>query len=144
MLALVYLVFNSIVLFDHGKWIVNLAGPLVVIALVWGMLTLRRQIVEGRERARITRRLGSYVDPTLVQYVLEHPELASLEGQFREMTVGFTDIAGFTSFAEKHREKAVGILARYMKLMLPAIQRNHGIIHRLMGDGIMFSSLRCA
>jgi adenylate cyclase len=71
--------------------------------------------------------------------VLDHPELERLEGQFREMTVCFTDIAGFTTFTEKLREKAVKVLGRYIVKMVPPIRNNGGLIHHRMGDGIMFS-----
>jgi adenylate cyclase len=134
-----YVVLNSIVLFDYGKWIVGMAGPVVAMMLIWGALTLIRLIAEAHERARITRRFSSYVDPSLVQYVIDHPELARLEGEVREMTVCFTDLAGFTTMTEKLREKAVKILGRYIVRMVPPIRRNSGFVHRFMGDGIMFS-----
>jgi class 3 adenylate cyclase/CHASE2 domain-containing sensor protein len=139
LIAVSYLLINFLLLFDYGKWIVGTAGPMMVIALVWGALTLIRFIAETQERARITRRFQSYIDPAIVQYVLDHPELERLEGQFREMTVCFTDIAGFTKFTEKLREKAVQVLGRYIVAMVPPIRNNGGLIHHRMGDGIMFS-----
>ena len=69
------------------------------------------------ERTRITKRFRSYVDPALVDWVIEHPEQASLTGQTGELTVVFTDLAGFTTLSEKLREKTVGILNEYMELM---------------------------
>jgi adenylate cyclase len=139
LLAGSYVAFNALILFDYGHWIVGLAGPLLANAVIWGALTLTRQIIEAQERARITRRFQNYVDPTLVNYVIEHPELEWLEGEVREMTVVFTDLAGFTSFAEKLREKAVKILGRYISRMVPPIRQNNGLLHKFMGDGIMFS-----
>jgi class 3 adenylate cyclase/CHASE2 domain-containing sensor protein len=139
LLAPGYLVFNSIVLFDYGNWIVGVGGPIVVMVLIWGTLTLTNLIIEAREKARITRRFRSYVDPRLVNYLIEHPEVGRMEGEVREMTVVFSDLAGFTTFTEKLREKAVKILGRYMVKMVPPIREHHGLIHRFMGDGIMFS-----
>jgi len=138
-LAACYGVVNGIVIFDRGNWILGMAGPMVAIVVVWGALTLFRLVAEARERARITRRFKSYVDPALVKYVIDHPELTKLEGDVREMTVIFTDLAGFTTFAENLREKAVAILGRYIKSMTPIIRRHNGLVHRFMGDGIMFS-----
>lgn len=139
LLAIVYLLINGLLVFDYGNWIVGVAGPIVALLTVWGLLTLVRLVAEARERARITRRFQSYVDPALVQYVIDHPELARLEGQVRQMTVVFTDLAGFTTFTETLREKAVAVLSRYISRMTPVIRRNRGLIHRFMGDGIMFS-----
>lgn len=139
LLSVGYVMVNSLVVFDYGNWLVGMAGPIASIVVVWATLTLVRVVAEAKERARITRRFQSYVDPGLVKYVIEHPELARLEGEVREMTVAFTDLAGFTTFTETLREKAVKILGRYISRMVPAIRENRGLVHRFMGDGIMFS-----
>jgi class 3 adenylate cyclase len=138
-LAAIYAGINGILIFDWGNYIVTLAGPLLVIAVVWAGCTLARLLIESWERARITRRFQSYVDPALVQYVVDHPELVRLEGEVREMTVCFTDLIGFTSLTERLREKAVKILGRYIARMVPPIRNHRGLVHRFMGDGIMFS-----
>jgi class 3 adenylate cyclase len=139
MLAGIYFILNGELFFDWGKHIVPLAAPLVAVAVAWAGCTLARLLTESWERARITHRFRTYVDPALVQYVIDHPELARLEGEVREMTVCFTDLVGFTSLTERLREKAVKILGRYMTRMVPAIRRHRGFVHRFMGDGIMFS-----
>lgn len=138
-LGIGYTLVNALALFDYGNWIVGLAGPLTAVVMVWALLTLVRLVVEAKERARITRRFQSYVDPSIVKYVIDHPELARLEGEVREMTVCFTDLAGFTTLTETYREKMVPVLGRYISRMVPHIRRNRGLVHRFMGDGIMFS-----
>src|SRR5207302_2065220 len=95
--------------------------------------------LESRDRARIMRRFQRYVDPRIVKYGQDHPELDWLEGQVREMTVCFTDLAGFSTLAEQLRERAVKLLGRYVRHMVPLIRKHNGLIHRFMGDGIMFS-----
>jgi adenylate cyclase len=134
-----YAVVNGLVLFDYGDRIVGLAGPLVVGAVVWALLTLTSHLLERQERARITRRFKRYVDPAVVNYMLAHPELDALAGEVREMTVAFTDLAGYTSLTERLRERAVRILGRYKTLMVPVIRRHRGLIHAFLGDGIMIS-----
>jgi class 3 adenylate cyclase len=138
-LMLSYGAINCVLLFDYGDRIVGLAGPLVVIGAVWGSLTLFRFVVERNERARITRKFRGYVDPQLVEYVVQHPEISRFEGQVREMTVCFSDLAGFTSMAEQLREAAVPILGRYINRMVTTMRKHRGLLNRLMGDGIMFS-----
>jgi len=138
LLALAYMALNGILLFDYGNTIVGAAGPMTSIAVVWSAATLARFITERRERARITGRFRSYVDPALVSYVIEHPDQARLDGQVREMTVVFTDLAGFTTLSERLREKTVAILNEYMGLMVPVITRRGGFVNKFLGDGIMF------
>ncbi|CAN5642108.1 hypothetical protein BH09PLA1_BH09PLA1_27610 [soil metagenome] len=133
-----YGVVNGLLLFDYGDLILPAAGTLTAMALCWSGLTLSRFIIESRERARITRRFSNYVDPALVDYVIENPEMAQLDGMVREMTVVFTDLAGFTTISEKLREKTVPILNEYMSLMVPIIRGNGGHWDKFLGDGIMF------
>lgn len=137
--VLVYSLVNGVALFDYGNLIVGAAGPLTAVAVVWAALTLTRVISEIRERHRITRRFQSYVDPSLVRYVIEHPELVRLEGEVREMSIAFTDLAGFTTLAEQLGAPAVKILSQYKGKMVPVIRGNRGLINSFMGDGIMFS-----
>lgn len=133
-----YLAFNGYFLFARENLILEAAGPVVAAGLVWGLLTLVNFITEMRERARITSRFRSYVDPALVDYVLAHPEQSRFSGELREMSMAFTDIAGFTAITEKLREKAIPLLSEYMGEMVPVIRANRGYVSTLMGDGIYF------
>jgi adenylate cyclase len=134
----VYLLVNGLLFYDLGNQIVGVAGPVVCGGATWSLLTLSKFINETRERSRITRRFRSYVDPALVDFVIEHPERMSLEGEVREVTVAFTDLAGFTSIAESLQERAVPILNQYMGLMVPIIRKHDGLVNKFLGDGIMF------
>jgi CHASE2 domain-containing sensor protein len=53
LLGVFYLLFNGYILYDFAKWIVPVAGPITVIALVWSGGTLQRVILEGIERNRV-------------------------------------------------------------------------------------------
>lgn len=133
-----YLLVNSIVLFDYGNLLVNASGPLVAVGLVWSGTTLFRFAASIAERRRMKRRFQNYVDPALVDYVLEHPDEVRLEGQVREMSVVFTDLAGFTTLSERLKEKTVAILNEYITLMVPLISDQKGLVNKFLGDGIMF------
>jgi class 3 adenylate cyclase/CHASE2 domain-containing sensor protein len=137
-LAGAYLLVNGIVLFDYGDRILGAAGPLMAVGVVWAGGTMGRVIVEQSERHRITRRFSSYADPKLVDYVLEHPEV-SFDGEKREMTVVFTDLAGFTSLSERLGEKVVPMLNELLGELVPIIRdRHNGYVNKFLGDGIMF------
>jgi CHASE2 domain-containing sensor protein/class 3 adenylate cyclase len=140
-LALGYLIFNGYYLFAYKNIILGgagAAGPLLAAALVWSGDTLISYITERAERSRITKRFRNYVDPSLVDYVIEHPELTRFDGDAREMTMGFTDLAGFTTLTESLGTRTVQLLSEYMDIMLPIIRKNGGYVSRLMGDGIYF------
>jgi len=136
--GVVYVLINSVVLFDAMNLLVNTAGPVVVLAAGYVGVTLTRFVVERRERQRIKNRFSSYVDPALVQYVLDHPEQASFTGEVREMTVVFTDLEGFTTLNEHLRERAIPLLNDYFDTMVPIIRARQGYVNKFLGDGIMF------
>jgi class 3 adenylate cyclase/CHASE2 domain-containing sensor protein len=138
LLGIGYVVINGLVLFDARNLIVPAAAPLLVIALVWAGCSLARVIIESAERARVTRRFRAYVDPTLVNYVIERPDEVRLEGETRELTVVFTDLAGFTTLSERLGEKTVPLLNEFMGLMVPVIRAHRGYVNKFLGDGIMF------
>jgi hypothetical protein len=83
LIMIAYGALNGIVFFDYGNLIVGAAGPLSACALVWSGLTLTNFITAARERARFRRQFSSYIDPAIVEYYEEHPELTSVERQRR-------------------------------------------------------------
>lgn len=131
-----YLLVNGLWLFDYGNTCVGVAGPMVALGSVWSTGALAGFLIEAAERARITKRFSSYVDQKLVDYVIEHPDVI-LDGQMKEMSVVFTDLAGFTTLSERLRERTVPILSEYLGVMVPIIRRNNGLVNKFLGDGIM-------
>ncbi len=133
-----FLAFNAIALFDYGNLILGVAGPVTAIGLAWAGGTLTRLFIEGRERARVTRRFKTYVDPKLVDYVLANPGEAALEGQMREMTVVFTDLTGFTAMSNRLGEQIIPLLNEFMGLVSAIITAHNGLVNKFLGDGVMF------
>ena len=133
-----YVGLNGYLLFDYGNQIIGAAGPVIAVGAVFTGGTLAKLAIERWERARITRRFSSYVDPRIVDYVVKHPNLVHFEGQVREMTVVFCDVAGFTNLTETHGSETVQMLNQLWGVMVPVIRRNGGIVNKFLGDGIMF------
>jgi adenylate cyclase len=137
-LGIGYALLNGLLLFDYGNLVLGAAGPLVCVAGVWQGVTLIRLIVERYQRSRIEGRFRSYVDPALVDYVVDHPDQVKLEGQVREMTVCFTDLGDFTTLTARLQEATVPLLNRIFDVMVPEIRKNNGYVNKFLGDGMMF------
>ena len=138
-LLALYVIINCLIVFDYGGYLLGLAGPVVAIAVVWSIGTVFRFVIESRELKRITESFQNRVDPALVKYVIENPDKVTLTGESRELSVVFTDLAGFTSLSERLDPVAtVAMLNKYMGQMVPAIRKNHGYVNKFLGDGIMF------
>lgn len=59
-------------------------------------------------------------------------------GQSKEVVVFFSDIRGFTSFAEKRTpEEVVEMLNEYFGVMVKIINQNGGVVDKFIGDAIM-------
>ncbi len=137
-LGISYFLFNWYLLFDFSQLIVGIAGPAIAMLLTWISCQLVEFLVEKLERVRITPPVRTYVDPALVNYLVEHPDENVTDGQEREMTVVFTDLAGFTTISEKLKEKVVPLLNEYLGLMVTIIRKHNGYVNKFLGDGIMF------
>ena len=136
--GLSYVVLNGLYFFDHLNLLVGLAAPQVAMGGVWAGCSLARIVIETQERARVTKRFRSYVDPTLVNYVMEREDDLRLAGETRELTVCFSDMAGFTALSEKLGEDIVPILNEYLSRMVPIIRGQGGYVNKFLGDGIMY------
>src|SRR5258706_10140059 len=102
------------------------------------LTTAFNQMVEQlRLKERIRETFGKYVDPRIVEGLIDRPVLAA-EGQRRGMTVLFCDVRGFTSTSEGVTPRGrVKVMNRYFSAMSAAIRDHEGIIDKYIGDAIM-------
>jgi adenylate cyclase len=96
------------------------------------------QMVEQlRLKERMRETFGRYVDPRVVEGLIEGPALAA-EGRRRVMTVLFCDVKGFTSTSEGMTPQGlVKVMNRYFSTMSAPIRHHQGIIDKYIGDAIM-------
>jgi len=97
-----------------------------------------RMVVQLRENQRVRETFGKYIDPRVVEGLIDRPTLTAAEGQRRAMTVLFCDMKGFTSLSEGMTPQGlVKVMNRYLSVMSEPIRTNRGIIDKYIGDGIM-------
>ena len=51
----------------------------------------------------------------------------------------FTDIAGYTALSSKNEQRALEILDTQEKILKPIIEQHNGILHKQIGDGLLFT-----
>ncbi|MFO1070850.1 MAG: adenylate/guanylate cyclase domain-containing protein [Geminicoccaceae bacterium] len=84
--------------------------------------------------------LGSfrkYVPAELVRTLLAQGVPAKPDLDARELTVLFTDLAGFTALTEKLGEDVVPLLSRYLELATLAVVEHRGTVDKFIGDAVM-------
>ncbi len=82
------------------------------------------------------RGLAAYTPKHLAEKILK--ARSALEGERRQVTVLFADVAGFTSLAEKRDPEEVHrIMDRCFELITAEVHRFEGTINQYTGDGVM-------
>jgi class 3 adenylate cyclase len=88
--------------------------------------------------ASVRAQLQRYVSPRLVDLAIANPGLLELPGDWREATVLFADIRGFTRLIEATPAPVViQLLNEYFAEMIDVIFRHQGTVEQLIGDEIV-------
>jgi class 3 adenylate cyclase len=105
-----------------------------------GRLTeaFNRMTEQLRVKERIRETFGKYIDPRVVEGLIDRPMLTQGEGQRRMMTVLFCDMKGFTAMSEGMTPQGlVKVMNRYLTTMSEPIRDHRGVIDKYVGDAIM-------
>ena len=124
-------------MFSYGLYL-RVMPALITAVLSFAIAAAYSYAVEGKQRRFIKRTFDQYMDRTLVEHVLENPELIRPGGRKKRVTVFFADIAGFTTLAEQlPPEEAALILHAIFNAFTEVIIRNRGVIDKYIGDCVM-------
>ena len=108
------------------------------LGLAFALSTAFSYATEGRQRRQIKSMFAHYMSDVLIQDLLKHPDKLRLGGEKRQLTVFFSDLAGFTTLSEKlPPEVVVKVLNRYLTAMTDIILASGGFIDKYEGDAIM-------
>ncbi len=80
----------------------------------------------------------TYVPRTLVERLLNRGEAETMISEERELTIMFTDIAGFTSMSENMPAQEVAdFLNEHLALLGTCVEQQDGTIDKFIGDALM-------
>jgi adenylate cyclase len=99
-----------------------------------------RYLLEERERRKVERIFGHYIDPRVAAQLAATRSVDELisKGERRELTVLFMDIRGFTSMSETMRaDDVLAVIQDYLDEMSTLILKWDGLIDKYVGDEIM-------
>ena len=120
-----------------GLWL-DAVGPAVTPLVAFSLVTAYRQLTEERQKRWIRNVFQHYLSPEVVTEVLEQPDLLGLRGRVQEVTIFFSDLAEFTSIAERLApEELTQLLNDYLTPMTDIIQTHGGCLDKYEGDLIM-------
>jgi adenylate cyclase len=121
----------------HGVWM-ELVFPEGALALTYAVSATVEYLTEGRQRRVLRAAFDKYMSAEVVDEIMRNPESIKLGGEKKELTVFFSDVAGFTTISEKlDPEDLVLLLNEYLSSMTDIILRYRGNVNKYLGDGIM-------
>ncbi len=128
--------------FDGGT-IIGFVYPALAAALSASTTLVLQGIRAVFERELVRDAFARFVPESIVSDVIHQANGGGhnglrLGGVRRDATVLFSDLRGFTTFAEgREPDETIEILNRYLTLMSDAILENGGTLVSYLGDGIM-------
>ena len=121
----------------HGLWL-DLAIPEGALALSFTAASTVEYLTEGRHRRQLRAVFDKYMASEVVDEIMRNPDAIRLGGEKKELSVFFSDVAGFTSISEQMApETLVELLNKYLSAMTDIILRHRGNVNKYLGDGIM-------
>jgi adenylate cyclase len=127
---------GGFVLFHADKVMIELVTPTLALAMsLWLTESLGGREAR-RQREFIRSTFSRYVSPKVVKEMIEKPSLA-IEGNRREMTFLFTDVAGFTTMSEAiGTQELADVLNAYLDGICQVILRYDGTVDKFIGDAV--------
>lgn len=112
--------------------------PAMGVVVAYSASAVANYLKERKQKLLIKGMFSQYLNPQLVNELVENPEKLKLGGIRKEMTVLFSDLANFTTFSERiEPETLVDLLNHYFDEMTEIIFEAKGTLDKFEGDAIM-------
>lgn len=139
LLSIMFLIFwSAVMLFEQQHYLTEMMSPFLAVISCYIGSTVYSYITERKQKVLIKNMFSRYVNPTVVDELVAHPEKLRLGGERRNLTVFFSDIEQFTGISEKMQpEELVLILNEYLTAMTEIIIEHNGTLDKYEGDAIV-------
>lgn len=123
-----------------GAFTANLVLPVALPALAalvgLGVTMGWRFVVADKDKRALRSSFSLYLPAALVDRMLDRPP--ELGGEEREVTVFFSDLAGFSTMTEAMTPvEVVALMNRYLTAMTDEIEKHGGMVDKYIGDAIV-------
>src|SRR5688572_17612901 len=110
----------------------------LVLLVMFGINVLLKYFVETHNKQKLINIFSQFVPPEIVRALNHNPDLLSLAGESRYLTVFFCDLRNFTGMSEKLDPKDVAlILNEFFTSMTTILFKYGATIDKYIGDSIM-------
>ena len=119
--------------------------PLIALPALAGLLAslgalASNHLFARREAVFIRRAFSRYMEPRLIEQMIDQEQLPRLDGEEREISAFFSDVRGFSTFSERFRDNPralVRVLNQYLTRVSSALLREGGCLDKYIGDAVV-------
>lgn len=129
---------SSFYLFSAHVIQVDYIFPVFAVVLTSAASAMYKMLTEGQKKRQIRSIFSRYLHEDVINLLMENPDRVDLKGTELTGTVLFTDLQGFTTFAEdKTPQMLIEVLNRYFETVTSIVLDQKGMLDKYTGDGIM-------
>src|ERR1700716_1734109 len=115
-----------------------LSEPFLAGLAAMAAIVAYRLVVTDKGERLLRKSFALYLAPQVIDKMLASNRLLVLGGETRDVTVFFSDLAGFSSISEKMTpEELVAFMNEYLSAMTDIIESKGGYIDKYIGDSIV-------
>jgi adenylate cyclase len=129
--------FGAVLAFTYSPLALPLIEPLLAGVVSLGATTGFRFLVADKDRRFLHKTFGLYLAPSVIEKMVTANKPPALGGEIRNVTVFFSDLAGFSSISEVLTPPdLVKFMNQYFSAMTDIIQEHGGLVEKYIGDAI--------
>jgi class 3 adenylate cyclase len=129
---------GAVLVFSHSPLLLPLIEPLLAGLVSFGVMTGYRFLVADKDRRFLRKSFALYLAPAVVEKMVAANKPPALGGETRDVTVFFSDLAGFSSISEALAPPdLVKFINEYLSAMTDIIQEHGGFVDKYIGDAIV-------
>ncbi|MDP3075738.1 adenylate/guanylate cyclase domain-containing protein [Bradyrhizobium sp.] len=124
--------------FTYWPLALPLSEPILAGFMALAAMVGYRFVVADQEDRFLRKSFALYLAPQVIETMLTSEKMPELGGEMRDITVFFSDIAGFSTIAEKMPPNAlVALMNEYLSGMTDIIEGYGGYVDKYVGDSIV-------
>ncbi|MGY8665827.1 adenylate/guanylate cyclase domain-containing protein [Bradyrhizobium sp. UFLA05-109] len=127
----------AVSLFARGQAL-PLTEPALAGLAAGAMMIGYRFVIADRDERFLRRSFAFYLAPQVIESMMASGKMPALGGEMRNVTVFFSDLAGFSAIAEKMApSELVALMNEYLSAMTDVIESHGGYVDKYIGDSIV-------
>jgi class 3 adenylate cyclase/CHASE2 domain-containing sensor protein len=128
---------EGVALYHYANVMAGLIAPSLAMVVSFASMESLSGREARKQKAFIQGAFSRYVSPAVVDRMVADPSRMSLEGERREMTFLFSDIADFTTMSEKiEAVELAQVLNSYLDGMTNLVMKHGGMVDKFIGDAV--------